>query len=204
MIRVMVVDDHALFRRGLVRVLEDEGFILAAEAASGEEALERIEDHPVDVVLLDLHMPGMGGVEATRRLAGRARVLVLTVSDADDDLFAAIRAGAAGYLTKSVEPQLLAQAIRQVAAGKAVLDPEVTTKALEAIRQHPRPNLPQLSRREREVLSLIAKGYANRTIAETLGISEHTVKTYVQRLYEKLGVATRAEAAALAAEYRIR
>lgn len=204
MIRVMVVDDHALFRRGLVRVLEDEGFVLAAEAASGEEALERIEDHPVDVVLLDLHMPGMGGVEATRRLAGQARVLVLTVSDADDDLFAAIRAGAAGYLTKSVEPQLLAQAIRQVAAGKAVLDPEVTAKALEAIRQHPRPNLPQLSRREREVLSLIAKGYANRAIAEALGISEHTVKTYIQRLYEKLGVATRAEAAALAAEYRIR
>ncbi len=205
MIRVLVVEDHTLFRQALVRLLSDEGLQVVAEAASGEEALSLAEQYQPDVILMDLHMPKMDGVEAARRLSDQTNILMLTVSEDDNDLFRAIEAGASGYVLKNIEPQELIRAIKDVVQGHSVLAPEVTTIALKALRQRvPRGSgtgkIPDLSERERQVLTLIAQGKSNRAIAESLGISQHTVKTYVERLYEKLGVSSRAEAAVAASE----
>lgn len=196
--RVLLVDDHALFRRGLADVLEQAGFDVTAEAASGEDAVAALASQEPDVVLMDLHMPGMGGVEATRRMAGQTRILVLTVSESDDDLRDAIHAGAAGYLLKSASPDALVAAVRSVAEGGGALSPEITPKVLATARHAPTTDGPALSTRERQVVAMLSQGLSNREIGERLDISTHTVKTYLDRIFDKFGVRSRAAVASKA------
>jgi DNA-binding NarL/FixJ family response regulator len=198
MIKVLVVDDHALFRRGVVELLREQpDFSLAGEAGSGPAALELSRRVQPDVVLLDVHMPGGGGVEAVRGLKQNPglQVLMLTISEKNEDLLAAIEAGADGYLLKSAEPEELCRAIRQVAAGQSVLAPEVTAKVMHAAaRTRSRQPPVDLSPRELEVLVELAQGTTTLEIAATLVISQNTVKTHVRHILEKLGVSNRAEA----------
>lgn len=204
MTSVLVADDHALFRQGLVRVLLDAGLDVIGEAGDGNEAIRIVRERAPDVVLMDLHMPDCDGIAATLEVADETRVLVLTVSEEDDDLYRAIKAGARGYLLKNVGPRDLVEAVRAVAAGDAVLSPEMTATAFAGLRGRvPKTALDDLSGREREVLGLIARGLSNRAVAGKLAISEHTVKTYVERIFEKLGVNSRAEAAVIAGEHGI-
>lgn len=203
MIRVLVVDDHSLFRCGLVHMLEDGGVAVVGEAGEGGEAIRRATQLSPDVVLMDLHMPGVDGVEATRALAARFPVLVLTISDEDEDLFRAVEAGARGYLLKCAEPDELLRGVRAVAAGQSVLSPEVTRTALRALQRGPRSALPDLSARQREVLVGIARGRSYRQIAEELGVSPHTVKTHAERLYERLGVHSRPALLRVAADFHL-
>lgn len=197
-IKVLVVDDHALFRRGVVELLREQpDFSLAGEAGSGPGALELSRRVQPDVVLLDVHMPGGGGVEIVRGLKQNPglQVLMLTISEKNEDLLAAIEAGADGYLLKSAEPEELCRAIRQVAGGQSVLSPEVTAKVMQAAARAP-SRQPQvaLSPREHEVLVELAQGATTVEIAATLIISQNTVKTHVRHILEKLGVSNRAEA----------
>lgn len=201
-IRLFIVDDHTLFRQGLVGLLQSEpGLEVVGEAAGGEEALHQILALEPDVVLMDVKMPQMDGVEVTRRLLAarpQTRVLVLTVSEEDEDLFAAIQAGARGYILKNADADELLQAIARVHAGEAMLSPAVTLRVLQALRSGgppPEPELP-LTPRERDVLRLLAQGASNRQIAERLMISENTVKTHVAHILEKLGLDNRAEVVA--------
>ncbi len=202
-IRVLIADDHALFRRGLCGLLaEQPDFVVAGEAGSGPEAVRLAASTAPDVVLMDVHMPEGGGVEAVRQLkaSGEVRVLMLTISDRDEDLFAALAAGADGYLLKSLEPQDLYRAIRQAAQGHGALSPEVTDKVLRAAaRQAVHAPSPALTPREREVLALLAQGASTHEIAARLVISPATVKTHVRNLLDKLEASNRAEAVARAA-----
>jgi DNA-binding NarL/FixJ family response regulator len=202
-IRVLVADDHPLFRRGLVGLLSEEpGFAVVGEASSGPEALELSAQRRPDVVLLDVHMPQGAGLEVVPALKQKlgVRVLILTVSDRDEDLLGAIEAGADGYLLKSAEPNELSQAIRQVAAGQSVLSPEVTRSVMQAA-AHAQDRQPpvNLSDREREVLAELARGATTAEIAARLFISISTVKTHVNHILEKLSAANRAEAVGRAA-----
>ena len=204
-IRVLIVDDHAVVREGLRNFLDlQDGIEVAGEAADGQEAIEQAVRLAPDVILMDLVMPRLDGVAAMRELrelAPGCRVIVLTSFLDDDRLLPAIRAGAAGYLLKNVEPAELARAIRAADAGEAMLDPTVASRLVHAIADgaQPRDELAeQLTAREREVLELIARGRSNKRIALELGISEKTVKTHVGHLLAKLGVADRTQAALLA------
>jgi len=197
-IKVLVVDDHALFRRGVVGLLREQpDFNLAGEAGSGPEALKLSRQLKPDVVLLDVYMPGGSGVEAVRGLKQNPdlRVLMLTISEKNEDLLAAIEAGADGYLLKSAEPEELCRAIRQVVAGQSVLSPEVTAKMMHAATgaQSRQPQV-DLSPREHEVLVELAQGATTAEIAVKLVISPNTVKTHIRRLLEKLEASDRAEA----------
>jgi DNA-binding NarL/FixJ family response regulator len=197
-IKLLVVDDHALFRRGVVELLREQAdFVLLGEASSASEALQLGQQLRPDVVLLDVHMPGGSGVEAIQALKQNSNlhILMLTISEKDEDLMAAIEAGADGYLLKSVEPDELCQAIRQVAAGRAILSPEVTATVMKAATQsRSRPSQAILSRREYEVLAELARGATTAEIAASLIISQNTVKTHISRILEKLDAANRAEA----------
>ncbi len=205
-IRVLVVDDHALFRRGLVSLLNEQPDIeVVGDAGEAQEALRLAQELRPDVVLMDVNMPGEGGISATEALLRRvpsARVLMLTVSDADADLLAALKAGAHGYLLKEATPEEVIQAIRLTYQGKSVLSPEMVGRLIAHVRsgtalaQNP---LKDLSAREQEILRLVAQGYTNAEIAQALVISENTVKTHLRRMMRKLGVTSRAELAALAA-----
>lgn len=205
-IRVLVVDDHALFRRGLVSLLNEQPDIeVVGDAGDAYEALRLAQELRPDVVLMDVNMPGEGGISATEALLRRvpsARVLMLTVSDADADLLAALKAGAHGYLLKEATPEEVIQAIRMTYQGKSVLSPEMVSRLVAHVRSglsfahHP---LQALSPREQEILRLVAQGYTNAEIAQALVISENTVKTHLRRMMRKLGVTSRAELAALAA-----
>lgn len=202
-IRVLVADDHTLFRRGLMGLLNEQPDIQpVGEAPSGPEAVRLCAQLRPDVVLLDVHMPEGGGVEAVRALKQSigARVLMLTVSEKDEDLLGAIQAGADGYLLKSAEPDQLCQAIRQVAAGQAILSPEVTARVMRvaAGARSQRAEV-SLSRREGEILAALARGATTGEIAAQLVISESTVKTHVRHILEKLGASNRAEAVGRAA-----
>jgi len=206
-IRVMIVDDHAVVREGLRTFLAlQEGMEVVGEAADGEEAVERAVALAPDVILMDLVMPGLDGAGAMRRLRERAlasRVIVLTSFLDDERLMPAIEAGAAGYLLKDVEPAELARAVRGACADEAVIDPTVAARLLRRLGEGTPPATPSagdldLTRREREVLELIAAGYSNKRIALELGIAEKTVKTHVGHLLAKLGVADRTQAALLA------
>jgi DNA-binding NarL/FixJ family response regulator len=205
-IKVLIVDDHAVVREGLRAFLQlQDGIEVAGEACDGEEALVEADRLRPDVILMDLVMPKLDGVGAMRELRERvpaSRVIVLTSFRDDDRLLPAIQAGAAGYLLKDVEPRELARAVRAAHAGEALLDPSVAARLVEAIAQGPRgePAVP-LTRREHEVLELIARGFANKRIARELGISEKTVKTHVGHLLAKLGVSDRTQAALLAVRY---
>lgn len=202
-IRVLIVDDHALFRRGLAGLLSEyRDIVLVGEAHNGHEAVALSRQCDPDVVLLDVHMPQGGGLEAVRLLKHESdvRVLMLTISDKDDDLMGAIEAGADGYLLKSAEPDELYQAIKRVAAGQSVLSPEVTARVMRAaVGSHVPQTGVGLSPREREVLARLAQGATSAEIAADLTISENTVKTHVRHILEKLKASNRAEAVARAA-----
>jgi DNA-binding NarL/FixJ family response regulator len=199
-IRVLIADDHAVVRQGLRTFLELQDDIeVVADVADGEAALSAVEAHEPDVVLMDLVMPGVGGIEAIRRLRElrpETRVLVLTSFLDDEKLFPAVHAGAAGYLLKDVEPAELVRAIHTVADGEALLHPAVAARLMEEFSETERPAPEEaLTAREREVLELIARGLPNKLIARDLEIAEKTVKTHVSSILGKLGLTDRTQAA---------
>jgi two-component system nitrate/nitrite response regulator NarL len=226
-IQLLLVDDHTLFRRGLRALLmQDERFEVVAEAADAGEALRGVVQHRPDVTLLDNHLPGVRGVDAIRGLKEAApsmRILMLTVSENEDDLAAALQAGADGYLLKTVESDQLGDAIVKVLDGESVISPEMMAKLFKAFRNHTAPapvatgsdcptppgaraepvvrkedGLAQLSAREREILALIARGDSNKLIARELDIAETTVKIHVQHILRKLNLTSRVQAAVFA------
>ncbi|MFB8756269.1 response regulator [Streptomyces nigra] len=203
-ITLLIVDDHPVVRDGLRGMFESApGFTVLGEAASGEEAVERAADLDPDVILMDLRMPGGGGVAAIAHLTragARARVLVLTTYDTDTDTLPAIEAGATGYLLKDAPRDELFTAVRAAAEGRTVLSPAVASRLVSAVRAPRNDRDEPLSAREREVLALVARGTSNREIARELFISEATVKTHLTHLYAKLGVNDRAAAVATAYE----
>jgi NarL family two-component system response regulator LiaR len=200
-IRVLIADDHAVVRQGLRTFLElQEDIEVVGDVADGEAAVAAVERQAPDVVLMDLVMPGVDGVEAIRRIRARspgARVLVLSSFLDDERLFPAVRAGAAGYLLKDVEPRELVKAIRTVHGGEALLHPAVAARLMDEIAagRAAEPDLDGLTDREREVLTLIARGLPNKLIARDLSISEKTVKTHVSSILGKLGLTDRTQAA---------
>ena len=205
-IRLMIVDDQKLMRQGLRTLLELEGgFEIVAEAGDGQAALEAYAEHLPDVTLMDIRMPGMDGVEVTRRLRqgwSEARVIILTTFNDDEYVFEALRVGALGYLLKDLSGQELANAVRTVAGGGALIDPSVARKVVtEFARLTPpaRPlneGLPEpLTERELDVLRLLADGLSNREIGRKLSITEGTVKNYVTNVLQKIGARDRTQAA---------
>jgi len=210
-IRILVVDDHTLFRRGLTALLaRDARFVVVGDAADAGEAQRRARELRPDVVLLDNHLPGVRGVDALpalREAAPGARVLMLTVSEDEADLVAALRAGANGYLLKTIEGDALSEAILSVARGESVVAPEMTDKLVAAFRALPATpavakddSLATLSQRELEILREIARGASNKEIARTLTIAETTVKIHVQHILRKLNLSSRVQVAVLATE----
>ena len=207
-VRLAVVDDHALFRAGLISLLNEmPEFQVVGEAADGPGALEMVRQLRPDVMLLDVNMLGMNGVEVVRSLRAlplqeRCRVLMLTISKNEDDLLGAIAAGADGYLLKSSEPEELRRAILLVNQGMSVLSPQVTRQVLRAAMSGEpiRPSENSLSSREMEVLLCLSQGKTTATIAAELFISENTVKTHVRHILEKLEASNRAEAVSKASQ----
>jgi DNA-binding NarL/FixJ family response regulator len=207
-VRVLLADDHQLMREGTAALLgADERIEVVGLARDGREALALAERRRPDVVLLDLNMPVLGGLEACARLreSDGPEVLMLTVSEEEPDLYAALRVGAAGYLTKDVPPAELIEAVLAVARGEPRIAPAMASRMLaelgRAAPAAPPDPLEPLSERERDVLALLAEGLRNREIAERLVISEATVKTHVRHVLEKLRFRNRAEAAAFAARH---
>jgi DNA-binding NarL/FixJ family response regulator len=210
MIRLVIADDQAVVRGGLRMILESEADIeVTGEAADGRHALDLVRELDPDVVLMDIRMPTLDGIEATRRLVtsgGRARVLVLTTYDLDENVYDALKAGAAGFLVKTESPARLVQAVRVVAAGEALLAPDITRRLVDRFVTGMRPNTPAppeldvLSPRELEVLRLVARGLSNAEIAETLFVSDGTVKTHVARILSKLGLRDRVQVVVFAYE----
>lgn len=209
MIRVLIVDDQPLVREGIRAILGPaHDIVIVGEASDGEEALALAAHHVPDVVLMDLKMPRLNGIQATRSLRQRlpgVRVLALTTYDADEWVFDAIRAGAAGYLLKDVPGEDLVRAIREAAAGKTPVDPAVAGKLFAQVALSPAPPPPGrlngLSQRDLDVLALIARGFSNADIARQLSLSEGTVRNYVSRILAQLGVSDRTQAAILALQY---
>lgn len=203
-VRIVVVDDHTLFRRGLVGLLaEMEDFQVAGEAASGQEALTIIAAEKPDIVLLDVNMPGMSGIETLTAMKKQGivlPVLMLTISQHEEDLIGAIRAGASGYLLKNAEPETLRQTIKQVVAGKSVLAPEVTEQVFRLVRSGSLGSANLLTEREVEVLRFLARGLTTAQTGAEMFISENTVKTHVRHILDKLEVSNRAEAVAKATQ----
>ena len=227
-IQLLLVDDHTLFRRGLKALLsQDERFLVAGEAGDVGEALRCLAQQRPDVILLDNHLPGVRGVDAIPALkeaAPAARVLMLTVSENENDLAAALQAGADGYLLKTVESDQLADTIVKVVEGESVISPEMLTKLVSVFRSRPAtapvgapasapapleppreaaPSADLLSPREREILLLIARGDSNKLIARELDIAETTVKIHVQHILRKLGLSSRVQAAVYATNHRL-
>jgi two-component system nitrate/nitrite response regulator NarL len=212
-IRLLVVDDHTLFRRGLIALLgQHEGVRVVGEAADAGEAQRRAVELLPDLVLLDNHLPGVRGVDALpglREAAPHAKVLMLTVSEDADDLAAALRNGAQGYVLKSIDGDALVDSIRRCMRGESVVGPELTGKLVQALRKagaapDPRTQAPDpietLSPRERDTLRCIAQGASNKEIARTLDIAETTVKIHVQHILRKLDLSSRVQAAVYASE----
>ena len=207
-IRVLIADDQALMRTGFRMILDAQDDIeVVGEAIDGADAIRRFEALSPDVVVMDVRMPTLDGIEATRRLAALerpARVLILTTFDLDDYVYEALRAGASGFLLKDRPPEELVAAVRVIAAGEALLAPSVTRRLIEEFaRRAPaasRAELDELTEREREVLVLMARGLSNAEIARTLFVAETTVKTHVGRVLHKLGLRDRAQAVVLAYE----
>ncbi|ETK34114.1 LuxR family transcriptional regulator [Microbispora sp. ATCC PTA-5024] len=203
---MVVADDQAMVRRGFRLMLDDEPDIeVVAEAGDGEQAVRAIRSLAPDVALMDIRMPGVNGLEATRRLAGVAtRIIVLTTFDLDEYVYEALRAGAAGFLTKEAPAERLIEAVRVVAAGDGILTPGVTRRVIEAFAAAPLPRrspaLDVLTAREIEVLRLMARGLSNPEIAAELFISDTTAKTHVSRILTKLGLRDRIQAVIFAYE----
>jgi DNA-binding NarL/FixJ family response regulator len=209
-IRVLVADDQALVRGGFRMILDSQEDIeVVAEAGDGREALEQARELQPDVVLMDVRMPELDGLEATRRLLsgdGGPRVLILTTFDADEYVYEAMKAGASGFLLKDVRPEQLADAVRVVAAGDALLAPAITRRLVEQFVRRPPPGsakppeLADLTDRELDVLMLVARGLSNAEIASALFLTEATVKTHVTHMLTKLDLRDRVQAVVLAYE----
>jgi DNA-binding NarL/FixJ family response regulator len=205
MIKVLVVDDHPVFRQGLFSLLKDcQDFQVVGEAANGTEAISKASEHKPDVVVMDVRMPECNGVQATAALQEAtpdSKVLVLTVSDRDDDLFAAMKAGAKGYLLKDAELDSLITAIKVVASGDVIITPAMAARLINEVKQgnmhQGNEKMNGLSVRERQVMQLVVQGDSNKDIAAKLFISETTVKAHLRTILEKLQVKNRAQAAAL-------
>jgi DNA-binding NarL/FixJ family response regulator len=215
-IRTMIVDDHALFRRGLEMVLDEEPDIeLVGQASDGAEAVEKAAESLPDVVLMDIRMPRSSGIEACRAMkeaAPSAKIVILTISDEEEDLFEAIRAGASGYLLKDIPLDEVADTVRAVYGGQSLINPSMAGKLLtefatlarrddeERVQEVPAP---RLTEREMQVLKLIARGMNNRDIAKELFISENTVKNHVRNILEKLQIHSRMEAVMVAVREKL-
>jgi DNA-binding NarL/FixJ family response regulator len=215
-IRTMIVDDHALFRRGLEMVLEEEPDIeLAGQASDGTEAVEKAAEFLPDVVLMDIRMPRSSGIEACRAMkeaAPSAKIVILTISDEEEDLFEAIRAGASGYLLKDIPLDEVADAVRAVHGGQSLINPSMAAKLLTEFAALARRDeeeraqevpAPRLTEREMQVLKLVARGMNNRDIAKELFISENTVKNHVRNILEKLQIHSRMEAVMVAVREKL-
>jgi DNA-binding NarL/FixJ family response regulator len=209
MIRILLCDDQALVRAGLRMILEEQSDLeVAGEAGDGEQALALAARLDPDVILMDIRMPRMDGIAATRELlapgAGSPKVLVLSTFDEDEYVYAALKAGASGFMLKSAPPDELVRAVRLAHEGQALLAPEVTRRLIETYVSQPMPvqegTFGELTERELEVLRLIASGLSNPEISETLVVSEATVKSHVNRIFSKLGVRDRVQAVILAYE----
>lgn len=213
-IRVMIVDDHPLFRRGIQMVLDsEEGIEVVGEAGDGAEAVAIAEESVPDVVLMDVRMPKRSGIEATsaiRNLVPNAKILMLTISDEEADLYEAIKAGASGYLLKEISIEEVADAVRAVQAGQSLISPSMASKLLTEFAtmmkgEDERPSIPapRLTQRELEVLKLVAKGMNNRDIAKDLFISENTVKNHIRNILEKLHLHSRMQAVVYAVREKL-
>jgi DNA-binding NarL/FixJ family response regulator len=211
MIRVLLADDQALVRAGFRALLDAEDDIdVVGEAGDGDEAVQLAAQERPDIVLMDIRMPGMDGLAATRRIAGdrrlrQTRVVILTTFDLDEYVFEALRAGASGFLVKDTRPADLVQAVRVVAAGEALLAPSVTRRLIATFASHAKEPpatsaLDALTEREREIVVLVAEGLSNQEIADRLVVSPLTAKTHVSRAMAKLGVRDRAQLVMLAYE----
>jgi len=215
-IRTMIVDDHALFRRGLEMVLEEEPDIeLVGQASDGAEAVEKAAESLPDIVLMDIRMPRSSGIEACRAMkeaAPSAKIVILTISDEEEDLFEAIRAGASGYLLKDIPLDEVADTVRAVHGGQSLINPSMAGKLLTEFAALARRDdeeraqevpAPRLTEREMQVLKLVARGMNNRDIAKELFISENTVKNHVRNILEKLQIHSRMEAVMVAVREKL-
>lgn len=210
-IRVLLVDDHTLFRSGIKALLQrQEGFEVVGEAGDGLEGVKRAQQLKPDVVLLDLHMPGLSGREAVQLISSDSpdtKVVMLTVSEDAEDLVDTLRAGARGYLLKNIETDYLVDAIQRAARGESVMSPQMTGKLVQEIRT-PREAIAahggehdKLSPREKEIILLLAKGASNKEMARALAVAESTVKIHVQNILKKLNLTSRVQAAVYAVEH---
>ncbi|MGD2143813.1 MAG: response regulator transcription factor [Anaerolineae bacterium] len=207
LLRILLVDDHLLFRKGLIRLLDAQpDFAVVGEARDGLEAIEKTRQTRPDVVLMDIRMPNCDGLEATRRIKAQmseAKVVMLTVSDDEQDLATAVKHGADGYLLKDLQPEELFEQLRRVGRGEAPLSRGMTGKLFNQLARRSRP-VPKskaadaLSEREADVLALVVEGFTNREIGEELGIAHNTVKNHLRSVYAKLSVKNRTQAAAFA------
>lgn len=211
-IRVLIVDDHTLFRSGIKALLQRQaGFEVVGEAADGLEGLKRAKSLKPDVVLLDLHMPGISGREAAKLIVEEApetRVVMLTVSEDAEDLLEALKAGAHGYLLKNIDTEFLLDSIRRAAKGESVMSTQLTSKLVHGLQSLARKTQsPQiedkekLSQREKEILFLLAQGASNKEMARQLNVAESTVKIHVQNILRKLNLSSRVQAAVYAVEH---
>ncbi len=207
-IRVLIADDHAVFREGLRAVLGSEPDMeVVGEAATGREVVERAAELSPDVILMDIQMPGINGIEATRRIRSArpdVGVVVLTMFEDDDSVFSAMRAGARGYVLKGADPSEILKVVRAVAGGEAHFGPEIARRLVDFFSApraaSPEEALPELTARERDILDLIAKGHNNATIAARLFVSPNTVRNHITHIFAKLQVADRAQAIVRARE----
>ncbi len=210
-IRVLIIDDHTLFRSGIKLLLERQaGFAVVGEAGSALDGVKRAKKLKPDVILLDLHMPDIGGLQVIALLREEmptAQIIMLTVSEDAEDLLEALRAGARGYLLKNIETDFLLDAIRRAAKAESVMSPLMANKLADAIRQPEKTSnasdssLEKLSPREREVITMLARGASNKEIARSLDLVESTVKIHVQGILRKLNLSSRVQAAVFAVEH---
>ncbi|WP_354686125.1 response regulator transcription factor [Cupriavidus necator] len=210
-IRILLIDDHTLFRSGIRALLQRQtDFEIVDEAADGVEGIKRAKQHRPDVVLLDLNMPGLSGLEALQLLVEdlpQTAVIVLTVSEEAEELAAALRGGARGYLIKNIETEALIAGIRRAAAGEPVISDSMTAKLVAQFRAPAPPavahkdDAPRLTAREREIVQGLARGESNKEIARDLGVAESTVKIHVQNILKKLNLASRVQVAVYAVEH---
>ncbi len=209
-IRVLLVDDHTLFRSGIKSLLQrNEDFEVVGEAGDGLDGIKRARSLNPDVVLLDLHMPGVSGLEAVKVITEeipKVRVLMLTVSEDAQDLMDALRAGASGYLLKNIETDMLVDAIRRAAKGESVVSQQMTAKLIQGVRTAPRIDTmlaerDRFSPRERDIMASLALGESNKEIARKLNLAESTVKIHVQNIFKKLNMTSRVQVALYAVEH---